>query len=193
MRIRTRIERALKKEREPRKEVSSGAKDTWPLQVERSVTAKEVKGAQDSLRTLEVEREVLSHAIRSLYQAEADGKINKSERDRLASSYKERIAQAKDEISRSRSIVALHELEGIRSDLIKLLNNHLGDLSMKIGKLRSRLKIKTVPAPKSKKKKRKRMKRSKAPQKNKAEERIEKIRAEVDKTLERLGQIEIEA
>ncbi|MFQ6081017.1 MAG: hypothetical protein ACE5OW_05060, partial [Candidatus Bathyarchaeia archaeon] len=88
---------------------------------------------------------------------------------------------------------ALHELEGVRSDLIKLLNNHLGDLNMKIGKLRSRLKIETVLAPKSKKKKRKRRKRSKTPQKNKAEERIQKIRAEVDKTLERLGQIEIEA
>lgn len=193
MRIRTRIKGAPKKAREPKKEVSSGAKDTWPLKVVRSVTAEDVKGAQDHLRTLEVERVALSHAIRHLYQAETDGKINKSERESLASNYKERIAKVKKTISRSRSIVALHELEGVRSDLTKLFNNHLGDLNTKIGKLRSRLKIKTVSTPPPKKKRRKKMKRSKTPKKNEVKERIKKIQADVDKTLERLGQIEIKS
>lgn len=181
MRLRTRIDLG--------KKVGPGAKDTR-LQVVRSVTPKDAKRARDELRILDLEREILSYAIRHLYQAEANGKINKNERDHLANSYKERIAQVKKTISRNESVVALHELEEIQADLVKLFNNHFGDLNIEIGKLRSRLKLKPLPSPPPKKKKRR--KRSKTPKKNRAEEKIEKIRAEIDKTLQRLDQIEIE-
>lgn len=189
MRIWTKIERALKKMRLER-DTSSGTIDA-PLKVVRSVTAEGVKGARDQLRVLGIEREILGYAIQRLYKAETGGRINKGERDRLASGYKERMAQVKETISRSESLIRLYELEGIQADLVKLFNNHLDDLNMRMGNLRSRLKFKTVPAPKPKKKKRERRKRSKTRKKKKAEDRVEKIRAEVDKTLERLEQIEI--
>ena len=188
-----------------RKEVlEPEVKERSLLGVEHSITHTEAKRAQDELRTLEVEREILSYAIRRLYEAEAEGKINEEERERLGSIYKKRMTEIKDTITRSESLVALHELEGMQEDLLKLFSERLDDLNQKIEDLRSHLEIKQVkevplpsppPTPPSAPPKRetKRRARPSPPRKTEAEERIEKIRAEIEKVLERLEQIETEA
>jgi len=198
-----------KKEEEPLK-VEPKVEAQWPLRAERSIKQEEVKRAQDELRLLDLEREVLSYAIRRLYEATAEGKISEAERDRLASTYKERLATVKDTISRDGSILALHELEGMQEDLVKLFSERFDELNTKIEELRSRLEIKpaveerevpveapapepTLPPAAPPTEKRKVERRPPAPRKTEAEERIEKIRAEVEKVLERLGQIETEA
>lgn len=175
-----------------------------PLGGEHSITQTEAKRAQEELRTMEVEREILSYAIRRLYEAEAEGKINEEERERLGKIYKERMAEIKDTIGRNESLVALHELEGMQEDLLKLFSERLDDLNQKIEDLRSHLQIEKVkeaplpsplptPAAAPAKREAKRRARPSAPRKTEAEERIEKIRAEIEKVLERLGQIETEA
>lgn len=177
-------------------------REGWPLKVERSVTSADAKKAQDELRILDLEREILSHAIRRLYEAQAEGKITEEERDRLAQGYKGRMLEIKDTISRGESVVALHELETMQEDLIKLFDERFDEINEKIANLRSTLEFKPVkevpipsPAPPSappEKAKRKARKPS-APKKTEAEKRIDEIRAEVEKVLERLGQIEVEA
>ncbi len=192
--MRSRKKEKIKEAPEPEVE------ERLPLGVERSITRTEAKKAQNELRTLEVEREILSYAIRRLYEAEAEGKINEDERERLGGTYKKRMTEIKDTITRSESLVALHELEGMQEDLLKLFSSRLDDLNQKIEDLRSHLEIKQVkevplpsPPPTSPKRATKRRARSSAPRKTEAEERIEKIRAEIEKVLERLGQIETEA
>lgn len=177
-------------------------REGWPLKVERSVTSADAKKAQDELRILDLEREILSHAIRRLYEAQAEGKITEEERNRLAQGYKGRMLEIKDTISKGESVVALHELETMQEDLIKLFDERFDEINEKIANLRSSLEFKPVkevpipsPAPPSappEKAKRKARKPS-APKKTEAEKRIEEIRAEVEKVLERLGQIEVEA
>jgi len=178
-------------------------RERWPLQTERSVTSVDAKKAQDELRMLDLEREILSHAIRRLYEAQAEGKISEEERERLAQGYKNRMLEIKDMISRSESVVALHELETMQEDLIKLFDERFDEIKEKIANLRSSLEFKPIeevpvpsPAPPSappEKEKRKERKPPAAPKKTEAEKRIEEIRAEVEKVLERLGQIEVEA
>jgi hypothetical protein len=108
--------------------------------------------------------------------------------------------------------VALNELEAMQEDLVKLFSERFDDLSKKVEEMRTKLEIKPtteelpipVAAPmataaptaevekeKEKKKARKRPPPP-APPKTEAEKRIEEIRAEVEKVLERLGQIEVE-
>ncbi|MDH5419274.1 MAG: hypothetical protein OEX06_02960 [Candidatus Bathyarchaeota archaeon] len=177
-------------------------REGWPPKAERSVTSADAKKAQDELRILDLEREILSHAIRRLYEAQAEGKISEEERDRLAQGYKGRMLEIKEMISKGESVVALHELETMQEDLIKLFNERFDEINEKIGNLRSSLEfepVKEVPIPSpappyapSEKAERKARKPS-APKKTEAEKRIEEIRAEVEKVLERLGQIEVEA
>jgi len=198
------MRRGKKEKKEEPLEVSEvpEVKEGWPLKVERSVTSADAKKAQDELRILDLEREIISHAIRRLYEAQAEGKISEEERDRLAQGYKGRMLEIKEMISKGESVVALHELETMQEDLIKLFNERFDEINEKIGNLRSTLEFKPVrevpipsaappsaPPEKGEKKARK----PSAPKKTEAEKRIDEIRAEVEKVLERLGQIEVEA
>jgi hypothetical protein len=169
---------------------------------ERTITSFDAQKSKKELRLLDVEREILSYGIRRLYEAQAEGKINENERESLAEGYKHRMLEIKDAVSKNESVVALHELESMQEDLIKLFNNRFDEINSKIGSLRVNLKIKpepeipkpspTIPSSQPEKATRKRRKTS-APKKTEAEERIDQIRAEVEKVLERLGQMETEA
>jgi len=189
------------------------ARESWitrALKTERTVTPDEAKKAKDELKTLDIEREILSYAIRRLYEAQAEGKITEEERERLASRYKSRMMKVRDTISRSESVVALHELEAMQEDLVKLFSDRFDELGKKVEELRTQLQLKAVkeevptvptaptPTPEAaaeseKEKKRARKKPAPTPpRKTEAEKRIEEIKAEVEKVLERLGQIEVE-
>jgi hypothetical protein len=173
-----------------------------PLTGERTVSSYDAQKSKKELNLLDVEREILSFGIRRLYEAQAEGKINEKERERLAEGYKQRMLEIKDSVAKNESVVALHELESMQDDLIKLFNDRFDEINNKIGSLRVNLDM--LPAPKvpeptptprssqSEKTTRKRRKRS-APKKTEAEERIDQIREEVEKVLERLGQMETEA
>ncbi len=196
------------------------ARESWltrALKTDRTVTIDEAKKAKDELKILDLEREILSFAIRRLYEAQAEGKINEEERERLASHYKSRMMQVRDTRARSESVVALHELESMQQDLVKLFSDRFDELGKKVEELRTQLEMKaaeeeetveTEPQPtlesaeseaeaegeqKEKEKKKTRKKPTPAPaDKTAAEKRIDEIKAEVEKVLERLGDIEVE-
>ncbi len=193
--------------------------DAWAkrfsLSTERTVSVEDAKDAKERLKMLDLEREILSSAIRRLYEAQAEGKITEEEREKVAQRYKSRMMRVRDSISKSESVVALHELESMQEDLIKLFSERFDDLGKKVDDLRTKLEIKaekeeaptpailpelpdaetTTVAEKGREKgKRRPRKKATAPPtpKTDAEKRIEEIRAEVEKVLERLGQIEVE-
>jgi hypothetical protein len=176
-----------------------------PLKGERTITSFDAQKSQKELRLLDVEREILSFGIRRIYEAHAEGKIDDKERERLAQEYKAKMREVKDSMTEKESVVALHELEGLQDELIKLFNDRFDEINKKIGGLRVNLNITPKPvtpkpassaaAPVSRPEnnaKRKPRKSSK-PKKTEAEERIDQIRSEVEKVLERLGQMETEA
>lgn len=181
------------------------ARESWlPFKPQRTVTREEAKEAKKGLKMLELERDILSYAIRSLYEAQAEGRISEEERESLAHRYKTRMMKIRDSISKSESVVALHELEAMQEDLIKLFSERFDELGEKVEELRTRLEVEPIkempvpaPAPKAPapavKEKTKVRKRPAAPRKTEAEKRIEEIRAEVEKVLERLEQIEVES
>ncbi|UCC33227.1 MAG: hypothetical protein JSW53_05510 [Candidatus Bathyarchaeota archaeon] len=192
--------RTRRKREEPEK--LSETEYASPPKSGRSITTTEAKEAKTKLRTMGLEREILSNAIRRLYEAQAEGEINPEERERLAKRYKERMYEIKNYISRSESVVALHELEETQEDLIKLFNNRFDELNEKIEGVRSSLGMKhleeaptapptPIPEP-SERREARAPRRRRPPKKTEAEKRIEEIKAEVEKVLQRLGQIEAE-
>ena len=194
------------------------ARESWvsrALKTEHTITTDDAKKAKDELKIMDLEREVLSYAIRRLYEAQAEGKITEEERERLAKWYKTRMMEVRDTINRNESVVALHELETMQEDLVKLFSNRFDELTKKVEEMRGSLHLKTeeepqvetAPTPsldleeeeteseKDKEKKKARKKPVPADEssgKTGAEKRIEEIKSEVEKVLERLGQIETE-
>ena len=129
----------------------------------------------------------------------------------------------KESISKDEGIVALHELEGMQEDLMKLFSERFGELTSKVEELRTRIDVKPIrevpikmpaqtplqieeddeeegeeeteaPASGEEKPKKKRKPPEEKPvAKTEAERRIESIRSEVEKVLDKLGQMEIES
>ena len=188
------------------------AVERWRYRVRKSISQEDAKEAKDKLRTLSLEREILSDAIRHLYEAHAEGKITEEEREKLAKRYKSRMMSIKGAIEDNQSVVALHELEAMQEDLFKLFDERFDDLNAKIETLRSRVGLEmketivptqiSIPtqietetvekAPEKKTKKKVAARPSQKSRKTEAEERIEKIRTEVEKVLDRLEQMEVE-
>jgi len=185
-----------------------------PFKVTKSVPSDDATHAKDELRILDLEREILSDAIRRLYEAQAEGKITEQERERLAQTYKARMMTIKDAISKDESLVALHELETMQEDLMKLFSERFDELNTKIGELRSKTDLKPIKeitvTPKleeaeagaqseektsgeEKSKKKRKPPTPKSSPRTEAEKRIEEIRSEVEKVLDRLGQMEIDS
>src|SRR5512140_3603191 len=71
-----------------------------PFKISKSVQATTAINAKDELRMLDLEREIISDAIRRLYEAQAEGKITEQEREKLAASYKARMMSIKESISK---------------------------------------------------------------------------------------------
>jgi hypothetical protein len=192
-----------------------------PFKVTKSVQSTDATNAKDELRILDLEREILSDAIRHLYEAHAEGKISEQERERLASSYKSRMMAVKESMAKDETIVALHELEGMQEDLMKLFSERFGELTSKVDELRTRIDVKTIkeikvqmPKPQTpvvpeqmetseeeaeeeeegedKAKKKRKPPAEKPTQKTEAEKRIDGIRNEVEKVLDKLGQMEMD-
>lgn len=205
------IRRKGKREEKASGKVETTPKEVLPFKIVKTVSPEEAARAKEELRILDLEREILSDAIRKLYEAHAEGKITEEERERLAQTYKERMMVIKEAIARDESLVALHELEAMQEDLIKLFSERFDEISAKIEELRSKVEAKplkeiTIPTQKAakpsekeekleaeeEKAKKKRRVPAKPPPRTEAEKRIEEIRAEVEKVLERLGQMEIE-
>jgi hypothetical protein len=202
------MRRLGKKDEKPSEEESKLELKGLPFKIVKSVSNEGATQARDQLRILDLERGILSDAIRRLYEAHAEGKITEEERERIAQTYKSRIMTVKEAITKDESLVALHELETMQEDLIKLFSDRFDDLGTKIDDLRSRVEVDsireitipatkkptTTPSEKTTGKARRRKKEStvKPSRRTEAEKRIERIRAEVEKVLEKLGQMEIE-
>jgi hypothetical protein len=212
-----------KRTKQPKKPVETEAEPKLgglPFKISKSVQGNDASHAKDELRILDLEREILSDAIRRLYEAHAEGKITEPERERLAATYKTRMNSVKDSIAKDETIVALHELEGMQEDLMKLFSERFGELSSKVEELRTRIDVKPLKEIKiqlptqtaaekkeesieeeeteqteretQKTRKRKKTEPEKPTAKTEAEQRIEQIRGEVEKVLDKLGQMEIE-
>jgi hypothetical protein len=181
-----------------------------PFKIVKSVSSEDAARAREQLRILDLEREILSNAIRRLYEAHAEGKITEKERERLAQTYKSRMMVVKEAISKDESLVALRELEAMQEDLTKLFSERFDEISVKVEELRSKVEAKPIKemtisiakpqdtrsaeklTAEGKSKRRRKRAPARPSPRAEAEKRIEKIRAEVEKVLERLGQMEIE-
>jgi hypothetical protein len=193
-----------------------------PFKISKSVQTTMASDAKNELRMLDLEREILGDAIRRLYEAHGEGKITEAERDKLASTYKERMNLIKNSITKDEGIVALHELEGMQEDLMKLFSERFGELTSKVEELRTRIDVKPIrevpikmpaktpididigdgeeedaeteaPASSEEKVKKKRKpQEEKTGPKNESERRIETITGEVQKILDKLGDMESE-
>jgi len=178
----------------------------------RTVTEADLQRAREDMKLLSVERDVVSAALTTIYEAEAKGVLTESERNRLLGRYKDDLKRVEEKIAEEQNIIDLYELEKAREDLLKSFSAKMSEIDSKINALRPVLGL--TPSQAEEKKPEaatpsetesaetlntseaaataKEKTQTKERPKSKAEQRLEEIREEVLRAMERLEQIEAE-
>jgi hypothetical protein len=188
----------------------------------RSVTERtQVEEARSKIRMLTLQQEILGMVMKRLFEAEDEGQISKSERERLSKNYETEIQKVTEDLNRAELIVSLNELEEIRSSIIQEFQSTLDDTQRKIDMIIGELKIElpepVKPEPEKPKVVRRPPRRTRPtvkPEEEEAEEaedsdeeeeeessrkretvedRLDKLKQDVLKELEELDRLELEA
>jgi hypothetical protein len=179
-----------------------------PDTIRKTVTESDITRARNKLRVANLEREIIGDALTKIYEAEAKGTINEPEKNQMIQPYKNDLKRVDAEIDTYKKTVDLYELETAKEDLFKRFQETFLDIQARIEKIRPSLNLpnptETKPAePKQTPAKNETVdptaedppppkERPREKARNKAEEKIETIREEVLKAMERLEQIETE-
>src|SRR5712692_1152515 len=171
-----------------------------PDVLKKTITEYDVGRAKDRLRIASLERDIISGALTTIYEAEATGQVNESERNHLLQPYKVNLKRVDSEIDTYKKVVDLHELESAKEDLLKSFHEKLMEIDVRINQIKPSLGqlVPSEPTPQpptqapvkpdtpAEKQDQATVKeKSKERPKNKAEERLEAIRDEVLQAMER--------
>jgi len=168
----------------------------------------EIEKAREELRVLNLRRQVTASAMTTIFEVEAQGKISRVSRDRLVEEYKAQLRALDEQIAERRKITELSDLLGERQELVKSFEQRLVEIDERLRQLNARPDSisPTSPLGNLPQEATKMMdpatplgdincveeSKPKEKAKSRAEERIDAIREEVLKALERLEQIESE-
>ena len=149
----------------------------------------EVGKARDALKVLRLERQIIGTALATIFESEAKGTITATERVRLVDKYKGDLHQLEMAIEQHQRTVDLYDLEISRQELVKDFNNRMSELDQKMTRLRSGNLTTNIQAPNIAFKG---PPPARKPTVTDAEKRVEQIRDEILKAMDRLEQIESE-
>jgi len=177
--------------------------------VTRTTSKEQVDQARETLKVLKLEKLIIGSALNTIYEAHAKGSINTIERDRLLQKYKLDLSGLEKTIDENQRVVDLYDLEVTRDELVKNFKAKLAEIEAQVKNLRSggpplrsnpeqrkpesTDRSDTVAQDKSEHQAEDEKSRNEQDQQiTDAEKRIDQIREEVLKAMDRLEQIEAE-
>jgi len=198
------------RKKNPAEEAPRESLEPFPIPdvLKKTITGYDVSKARDRLRIAGLARDIISGALTTIYEAEAKGHLNETERNQLVQRYKVDLKRVDGELDTYKKVVDLHELESAKEDLLKSFHEKLMEIDVRINQIKPALTQlppmeetqslstptlpKPEPGPNQAQTPQNRERNPREKPKNKAEERLDAIREEVLKAMERLEQIETE-
>jgi hypothetical protein len=168
---------------------------------ETTVTTADLERSRRDMRTIMVERDLLSSAMMKLYEAESEGRITREEREMISKRYSDQIKDLQAKLKDVELVVEVGELEGLRSELVTLFESKIQNIETRLDVAKQRLgPAAPLPAKKEASAPRvergtdleKVVQRKSKPEMSESERRVKEIRDEVMDALTRLEQIDIE-
>ena len=92
------------------------------------VTTEDLESSRREMRTLLLERDLLSAALTKVYEAENEGKITREEREMIAKRYSSQIRDLESKLRDKELIVEVGELEGLRDELMTLFREKIQNI-----------------------------------------------------------------
>jgi len=115
---------------------------------ETTVTTSDLERSRREMRTIMVERDLLSSAMMKLYEAETEGKITQEEREMISKRYSDQIRDLQSKLKDVELIVEVGELESLRNELISLFEGKIQNIEARLEIARQRLGPAAPPLPK---------------------------------------------
>jgi hypothetical protein len=104
-----------------------------------SVSTADLDKSRREMRTMMVERDLLSSAMMKLYEAETEGRITRDEREAIARKYSEQIKSMQDKLKDVELVVEVGELEKLREELLTLFQEKIENIEARLGQAKERL------------------------------------------------------
>ena len=164
----------------------------------RNIDRAELEKARKELRTHLLEKELSANALTRLYEAEAEGRITKEQRDQLSLKYREQLKSLEDRLGNFELLIEVGELENLRTELTALFEGKVKQLDERLDRAKSRLDhIIGFPKPQVEKQPEekqieKSIEKPKAKGESEVDDRVRELREEVLEALARLEQMDIE-
>jgi len=192
--------------KKPRQDVSEATAESSP-ESENTVSETDASRSREILKVLKLEREIIGTALTTIYESEIQAIITRDERDRLLEKYSSDLKTLESRISENQRIVDTFDLESARKELLLSFREKLSEIDKKLTDLRSGITPTLSPAPEISsdhvvaphepvqtppQPERKTTGTGLQDAKTRTEKKIEAIREEVLKAMERLEQIESE-
>ena len=114
---------------------------------ESTVTSADLEKSRREMRTIMVERDLLSSAMMKLYEAETDGRITREEREMISKRYSDQIKDLQSKLKDVELVVEVGELEGLRNELMALFEGKIQNIEARLEVARQRLGPVAAPPP----------------------------------------------
>lgn len=164
-----------------------------------TVPVAELEKSRREMRTMMVERDLLSSALMKVYEAETEGRITREEREMIAKRYSDQIRDIQTKLKDVELVVEVGELEKLREELVTMFQQKVQNLEVRLDQARERLgaaapqvlKEKPIPRIERGNDLEKVVEKRAKPEMSEAEKRVKEIRDEVMDALAKLEQIDI--
>ena len=165
-----------------------------------TVSSSDLERSKREMRTIMVERDLLSSALMKLYEAENEGRITRDEREMISKRYSEQIKDLQSKLKDVELVVEVGELEGLRNELVALFEDKIQNIEGRLDAAKQRLgpvapaeaKKETAPRAERATDLERAVDRKAKPEMSEAERRRKEIMEDVMGELARLEQIDIE-
>jgi hypothetical protein len=171
-----------------------------PRSTDTTVTSADLERSKREMRTIMVERDLLSSAMMKLYEAENEGRITREEREMISKRYSDQIKDLQAKLKDVELVVEVGELEGLRNELVTLFETKIQNIESRLEAAKQRLGPAAPQPPKKEAAPRAEkgtdlervVERKAKTEMSESEKRVKEIRDEVMEALTRLEQIDIE-
>src|SRR5438128_9605012 len=138
-----------KKPSEEPVQAPTAAMEPFPIPdtIRKTVTESDIARARNKLRVSNLERDIIGNALTKIYEAEAKGTINETEKNQMIQPYKNDLKRVDAEIDTYKKTVDLYELEAAKEDLFKRFQETFLDIQARIEKIRPSLNLPTETKP----------------------------------------------
>ena len=163
----------------------------------------ELERSRREMRTIVLERDLLSSALMKLYEAETEGRITKEEREMITKRYSGQIKSFESKLKDVELVVEVGELERLRDDLMSLFREKVQNIEARLEQAKERLAPPAAELERTREAQVRRVERADdlekvierktaRPEVSEAERRVKAIRDEVMEALTKLEQIDLE-